>query len=453
MEDLLIAFYGDDFTGSTDAMEALYLKGYRTVLFLKPPSKEILKKYPNLQCMGVAGTGRAKDNNGLKEELGPVMNSLRSSGARIIHYKTCSTFDSSPEVGSIGHAIKTSLQYFQGQDHVPVIVGAPNLGRYTYFGHHFAKSGNKVYRLDRHPIMSVHPSTPMDESDLGIHLGKQLEGDYGYFNALLNDAQDDYKENYSSVANLSTVVIHDVIDNEMLCRSAGIIWNYSKKDPLFVVGSSGIEYGLTDYWNREEKIIPNGNIEYVHEEKKQILVISGSASEITREQIAYAGDHGYQLIRVPNELLMGNEMDSFVTEVVHLLKDGHDVVLYTAMGPKDENIFILKQWFSSENMSNSATSEYIGNRLGVLTQKIFERTDLKRLVVAGGDTSGFVGKALGIDALEVIQSISPGAPLCIGKSFEKISTDIEIALKGGQFGEIDYFEQVKHSRKGKINNE
>ena len=57
---LLLAFYGDDFTGSTDAMEALAVSGLRTVLFLAPPQPELLRrKFPDLRCIGVAGTSRA----------------------------------------------------------------------------------------------------------------------------------------------------------------------------------------------------------------------------------------------------------------------------------------------------------------------------------------------------------------------------------------------------------
>ena len=59
--ELLLAFYGDDFTGSTDAMEALALSGLRTVLFLSPPTRELLsRKFPDLRCIGVAGTSRTR---------------------------------------------------------------------------------------------------------------------------------------------------------------------------------------------------------------------------------------------------------------------------------------------------------------------------------------------------------------------------------------------------------
>ena len=101
---LLLAFYGDDFTGSTDAMEALALSGLRTVLFLSPPAPELLKeKFPDLRCVGVAGTSRAMSPAEMDAEVEPVLRELWAIGAPVTHYKVCSTFDSSPQVGSIGH--------------------------------------------------------------------------------------------------------------------------------------------------------------------------------------------------------------------------------------------------------------------------------------------------------------------------------------------------------------
>jgi len=84
----------------------------------------------------------------------------------------CSTFDSSPGVGSIGKAAEIGREVFGGR-FVPVVAGVPYLRRYTLFGHHFAASGDRVYRLDRHPTMSQHPVTPMAEADLLRHLAWQ----------------------------------------------------------------------------------------------------------------------------------------------------------------------------------------------------------------------------------------------------------------------------------------
>lgn len=103
---LLLAFYGDDFTGSTDAMEALALSGYRTVLFLEAPTPDMLQRFEGIRCVGVAGTSRAKSPADMAMEITPIMERLSRLDAPVVHYKTCSTFDSAPEVGSIGAAIR-----------------------------------------------------------------------------------------------------------------------------------------------------------------------------------------------------------------------------------------------------------------------------------------------------------------------------------------------------------
>src|SRR6201991_2325929 len=93
--DILLAFYGDDFTGSTDALEFLTKAGARTVLFLDTPSQDQLAAYPGLQAFGVAGMTRAMAPPAMEQTLLPAFSALKSSGARHIHYKVCSTFDSS----------------------------------------------------------------------------------------------------------------------------------------------------------------------------------------------------------------------------------------------------------------------------------------------------------------------------------------------------------------------
>ena len=140
MSQLLLAFYGDDFTGSTDVMEALTRAGIRTVLFLESPSPEQLQHFEGLQALGVAGVSRTMSPAEMDTELYPVFQQLRALGTPIVHYKVCSTFDSSPSVGSIGHAIDLGQQIFKSP-FVPLVVGAPVLGRYCVFGNLFARSG------------------------------------------------------------------------------------------------------------------------------------------------------------------------------------------------------------------------------------------------------------------------------------------------------------------------
>ncbi|MBL2103911.1 four-carbon acid sugar kinase family protein, partial [Klebsiella pneumoniae] len=75
---------------------------------------------------------------------------LQALGVRICHYKVCSTFDSAPRIGSIGSALEIGRAIYGGRT-VPIIVGAPDLGRYQVFGNLFARAGGEIFRIDRHP--------------------------------------------------------------------------------------------------------------------------------------------------------------------------------------------------------------------------------------------------------------------------------------------------------------
>ena len=79
--DLLLAYYGDDFTGSTDALEFLTRSGVRTALFLEPPSAEQLARYPGLQAVGVAGLTRSLAPEPMEAALRPAFAALRALGA------------------------------------------------------------------------------------------------------------------------------------------------------------------------------------------------------------------------------------------------------------------------------------------------------------------------------------------------------------------------------------
>ena len=175
MNQLLMAFYGDDFTGSADAMEALTVNGVRTALFLGHPTQERLQtKLQSLQAIGISGTSRTMTPGQMDSELPDQLRLLNGLGPRLIHYKVCATFDSSPEIGSIGRAADIACDVIKPSSSV-IVQGIPLLGRYIAFGNHFTVYGDQRYRLDRHPVMSKHPITPMDEGDIRVHFAKMSD--------------------------------------------------------------------------------------------------------------------------------------------------------------------------------------------------------------------------------------------------------------------------------------
>lgn len=447
-QQLLLAFYGDDFTGSTDAMEALTRSGYRTVLFLKAPTPDMLSRFEGIRCVGVAGTSRAKNPLELEKEVRTVMERLSRLEATIVHYKTCSTFDSSPEVGSIGEAIRVSRTYFPNQATVPLLVGAPALGRYTLFGQHFARMEGQVHRLDRHPVMSRHPVTPMHEADLRLHLREQLDEEIDLMNILeLEGNPALVSERYQRKLDAKpSVLLIDVLDEARLLLSGKLIWDAAKEGQRFVVGSSGVEYAMTAFWEttdmaQSEHIAPPSGMTTV----KNILVVSGSASPVSQKQIETAIEEGFHGIRVPAAALSNTESmpQEMLEEAIRILNEGDSVILYTALGPEDEAIADTRDQFSRRGIQGSQSGEFIGRQLGRWTKHIIRETALRRIVIAGGDTSGFVTSEMGIYGMEMLISISPGAPLCRVYSEDAGMDGFELALKGGQFGSPDYFVRVR----------
>src|SRR5262249_36753903 len=144
---ILLAFYGDDFTGSTDALESLARSGIRSVLFLGPPDPEALRgRFAGARAIGVAGTGRSMTPAEMDETLPTIFERVARLRPCVFQSKVCSTFDSSREVGSIGRALDIGQRVFASR-FVPLVVGAPTLGRYCLFGNLFAAAGNAIVRL------------------------------------------------------------------------------------------------------------------------------------------------------------------------------------------------------------------------------------------------------------------------------------------------------------------
>ena len=288
----VFSFYGDDFTGSTDALEALAMNGVPSVLFLRPPSAADLCQFRESRAVGIAGESRSRPPEWMRESLPSVFERLRVIGAPVVQYKICSTFDSSPETGSIGCAIEVGRKVF-GDRCIAVAPAAPLLERYVVFGNLFAAGADGIHRIDRHPAMRAHPITPMDESDLLVHLGRQTGLRLAGVN-LLDLRQDSFR--WPADAD---VALFDGLEPADMAQAARRIWEHRGAGQSFVVGSSGFTYGLMDYWRAQGWLPePHGGNGPALPHDGRLVVLAGSCSPATEAQIRTAlrdGFHGIHL--------------------------------------------------------------------------------------------------------------------------------------------------------------
>jgi 3-oxoisoapionate kinase len=449
MKAPLLSFYGDDFTGSTDALEVLTWAGLNAVLFVEPPDLQTLREYGDLDAFGVAGTSRTMSPNEMEGELRKTLECISHHRTPITHYKTCSTFDSSPHVGSIGRVMDIARDYYSA-GLMPIIVGAPQLGRYMLFGNLYARAGldGSMFRLDRHPTMAVHPVTPMDEADLVLHLKKQTAQKIGVIDylqmqetgeAIALRIEDLQRQGYEAA-------FFDVADAGQLEKIGHLLIELSaRQQPLFVVGSSGVEYAMVAALRKDRQLHTGTSKQRATcgtGTPQPIVCVSGSCSPITAEQINQARQAGFCVLQASpaaliDDATMGNEIERLQSMAHDQFRRGISVIVETAAGPADPRIDEVRHKAGKLGIAN--VSRAIANVTADLTNSLFEACKPHRLIVSGGDTSSLSARRIGIRALRATAPIAPGGPLCKAHAPGRAIDGHEVVFKGGQVGRGSFF--------------
>jgi 3-oxoisoapionate kinase len=433
------AYYGDDFTGSTDVLDVLVRAGIPTVLLLKEPTSDLLNRFPEARAVGVAGMSRGKSPDWMDQALPPIFASLRDLGAPFVHYKVCSTFDSAPNIGSIGRAIDRAGDVFKNR-WVPLVVGAPALRRYTAFGNLFASVGDTTHRIDRHPTMARHPVTPMDEGDLRLHLARQTKQRIGLVDIVSVMKGSGAICLEAELGRGASIVLLDVLDVAS-SREVGRLIATLSEPVQFLAGSSGVEYALTAYWESIGRLQPAPPLPPPRA-VQSLLVVSGSCSPVTSGQIAAARRQDFETIALdPNRLLDAPvaEQDRVIRATAAALSAGRSVVVHSAESPDPNTIGALRARAGGNGTGAEVLNEAIGAALGGIARYAREAQRVERVVIAGGDTSGIVARTMGLTALTMAAPTVPGAPLCRAAAEGAAIDGIEVVFKGGQIGDPDYF--------------
>jgi 3-oxoisoapionate kinase len=441
----LLAFYGDDFTGSTATLEAMAFAGLKSILFFETPDGEALAHAAGCQVIGIAGLARSKSPTWMDENLPDIFRCLKSSNATLVHYKICSTFDSAPQIGSIGKAIEIAASLF-GNDWTPVLTALPQLGRWQAFGNLFAASGRSIHRIDRHPVMMRHPTTPMHEADLRLHLGKQTSWKVGLID--LNDLKSmgDASKVARETAEGARILLVDAVDDETMAAAGALLWN-GREQRSFVVGSQGVEYALLAHW-RKVGLVPEPPKLSLLEKVDRIAVVSGSCSPVTAQQIAVASEHGFEPIAIQTHRAVNmrgwqEEIAKVTSTALQAISNGRDPLVYSANGPDDPEVARFNEAIAATASDKEEVALRVGTGLGQILELVVRDAKLTRAVLAGGDSSGQACIAMGLTGVSALAPLAQGSPLCRATSQKAHLSGLEIALKGGQMGSPDFFIKAK----------
>lgn len=424
-----LGWYGDDFTGATDTLAALAKAGQRALLFLDVPDVARLGLAGPLDAVGIAGAARSMAPDAMRAELEPVGRFFAGLGVPVMHYKCCSTFDSAPHVGSIGEAVRTLAPHFPNRFR-PVVGGQPNIGRYCLFSTLFAAAGTggTVHRIDRHPTMSVHPVTPMAEADLRRHLAAQgLEGmaalhfpDYG----MDGDALDGRLERL--LAEGPSALLLDVARGEDLAIIGRLIWERAEREALLAVGPSSVAQALVAHWavgsGAQTEEVPLGTAD------SPVFLMAGSLSPVTRRQVEAAGS--YTRIQADAAALCADAgyAEALLGEVAASLRAGRHTLVWTAP--------------AEAGTADTAQAGLVAAATAAFVASVLRSVRLRRVGIAGGDTSSLAVRALGCWGLSYRCTLAPGVTVSRTHADDPSVDGLELMLKGGQMGGEDLFERL-----------
>ncbi|MBO3675750.1 3-oxo-tetronate kinase [Streptomyces sp. NEAU-YJ-81] len=405
----------DDFTGATDLANNLVRAGMRVVQLIDVPPAGA-EEPVDADAVVVALKSRTVPAADAVEASLRALAWLRSAGAEQIYFKYCSTFDSTPD-GNIG-PVTEALMDALGTDFTIATPAFPDNGRTVFKGHLFVGDVLLSESGMRH-----HPLTPMTDPNLVSVLGAQTTRAVGLIDHTVvgRDADavrariDDLREQGAGIA------IADAVSNEDLVRLGAAVQGM----PLVTAGS-GLAIGLPANWG----FTPSHAAPQLPPPGGHRAVISGSVSTATNRQVLEFLRAGRPAFSVdPLRIAAGEDVSSQALAFAGShLADG-PVLFYSTETPEAVRTVQSK-------LGAAEAGELVERTLARVAQGLVER-GVRRLVVAGGETSGAVVRALGITGLRIGPQIDPGVPWCAAPL--PGGDTLHITLKSGNFGGPAFF--------------
>lgn len=417
MTQLLLGCIADDFTGGTDLASILVRGGMRTLQVIGIPKGPIPD---DIDAIVIALKTRTLPSNDAVKESLDALEWLKKSGCSQYFFKYCSTFDSTAKgnIGPVADALMESLSI----DFAIACPAFPENKRTLYQGHLFVGD-----TLLSESGMRNHPLTPMTDSNLVRVLQQQTSKKVGLipYSAVskgygrLKKTMAQAKESGCSYA-----IVDAVTDEDLRAISIVI------QDHLLITGGSGIALGLPDNFGRRGLLLGGDAAADLPPVGGLSAVLSGSCSVATNAQVAHWQSTRPSFQLDPLALSQGEDQVTQALEWAQPLIQNEPVLIYGSANP--ESVKAAQALLGVE-----AAGKLMEDALSRIAKRLVD-IGVRKLVVAGGETSGAVVKALDVEALRIGASIDPGVPWTVGLR----DVPIALALKSGNFGTVDFFEKA-----------
>ncbi len=420
----MIGIVADDITGANDIGLMFAKHGYRV---------EVFSEYTDLDLSAIPAdvvilntNSRCDDFKLAYEKVAAATGRLLPLGCRLLMKKTCSVFR-----GNVGAEFDALLDA-AGGDYALVVSAFPKNGRVTIHGQHFVHG-----RALADSEFARDPVHPMRLNDLRDIISEQSRRP----SRLL-----DVETVVQGVAAVRRAVeegrskggylVADARHQEDL-RVLAEAW---AEEP-FIFGSSAIGEELPRFWPAPEVGLAAVTLP---PSAAGTLIISGSVTPQTRAQVARARQNGLPTGMVDTRLLFTSacrkdEIERLVGWAEPLLGAGQAVLVFGAHQPED--IADTYEVAARAGFGRVKASRMVSNTLGEIARRLVERVGVKRLVVAGGETSGHVCNQLGIIGNLVLEEIEAGLPSGLSRGRHELL----LVLKSGSFGTADFLlKAVEH---------
>lgn len=414
---LALGCIADDYTGASDLANMLTRCGLRTVQTIGVPNDALA--LPEVDAVVVSLKSRSIEASQAVARSREADKWLRARGASHVLFKICSTFDST-DAGNIG-PVMDALRADSGSDIVLVTPAFPGTGRTVYQGNLFVGS----VPLNESPLKD-HPLNPMHDSNLVRVLARQSKSRVGLADlATVAKGADAIRARLAELAKqgIGAAVIDAVFDPELE------IIGQVALDHRLSVGASGMGLGLARGLVASGKVKPAPSGADQKTIGGPVACLAGSCSQATLAQIAQA-EKSMPVLRLDPERIVGGGSEAErALEWARANIDKGPVLIASSSTPDQVSALQAKH-------GRDAAGRAIEQTMAAISEGLVA-AGVRRLVIAGGETSGSVVDRLGIPAFLVGPEIAAGVPVlrCVGWG----RGEAVMALKSGNFGGPDFF--------------